>query len=178
MAPLPHNSTAIYYVDYSFAGQGHTMEFRTDAETGPVALLEPVSAFLEELSPLMASTWRVEGARAQAAGANFSLPVAAPPTTITGTGTLPAREYPRFVSFVGRGSQTGRRMTLFVYGLAFTTPDTYRFVEGTQAALDNARGELINMASSLLITIGGDAPYFQSYCNVGFNSYWERERRP
>lgn len=177
MAPLPHNNTAIYYVDYTFRGQAHTMEFRTDAATGPVALQTPVSDFLGEISTMMDSTWTVTGARAQLQGANISLPVDPPTVTAGGGNTVNPPEYPRFVSFMGRGIATGRRFVVFVYGLVFGTPNDYRFTSGESAPLDNARGVLAVMASTDLITIGGDGPQVYDYCNVGYNSYWERQRR-
>lgn len=177
MAPLPHNSTGIYYVDYSFRGQAHTMEFRTNAPTGPVALQLPVQAFLDELTTLMDATWTVLGARGQAAGASISLPVAAPVVTPGPARTVAPVHYPRYVSFGGRGGDTGRRFTVYVYGLDFNTPEDYRFQSGESTELDNARDQLGVMASLDLVTIGGDSPYLYNYSNVGYNSYWERAAR-
>lgn len=177
MAPLPYNSTGIYFVDYSVGDAAHTLQVRvgTDQDITDAAAL--VNSILTEFGPNLANDFTVEGARFQAAGSNFSLPALAPNQPTVGAAGIGGVNIPRFISWVGRGQVSARRVRLYLYGVVFTTPDDYRLT-GTelQAAADVVQ-ILTNQPTGVAITIAGDDPIWAPYANVGYNSYWERERR-
>ena len=177
MAPLPDNTTATYFVDYQFGGQEHTMQFRyTDVVTLP-AVIAQVNEFLAALAPIMSSDWEIVGARFRATGSNVSLPTEPPVEPAPGGGVLDPSQNPRFVSFIGRGGISGRRVRLYVYGLTFVTPDDYRLDAAPGNPVGDARLVLDSNPEGIFVTVAGDNPLWYPYANVGYNSYWEREQR-
>lgn len=178
MAPLPQNSTAIYYVDYSFApGQLHTLAFRFGGSAGVDGAQLFADNFLTALQPNLTATWQVVGARVQSAGANVSLPSAAPGIVGGGGPSLTGQDYPRFLSFIGRGKTSGRRVRITVFGVTLPASNDYRFHDGEVAGPTAALGVLYTAPVGCPITVAGDQPYWQPYANTGYNSYWERQQR-
>lgn len=155
------------------------MQFRGDAGATAATLGSVATAFLQAIGGRMTDNWTIIGTRFRAANSDFSLPVtevvAQPDTS---GGTWDAVNNPRFVTWVGRGFLTGRRVRIFVYGLVFTTPTDYRLTLSEISEFNTARGILqAESDDGPLGTIGADAPQWYPYQNVGFNSYWEREQR-
>lgn len=175
--PLPPNTTATLFVDYTFQGQGHTMQFRHASGQTVSALTTRVGDFLDALDPLMDPTWEVTGARYRAALTIVALPVEIPTGITPGGAAVPQTSWPRYVSFSGRGQTTGRQATIFVYGLSFPTPNDYRSQSGELAAIDAARQVLDSAAAGLFTDIAGSDVLWKQYANVGFNSYHERQQR-
>lgn len=179
MAPLPDNNTACYFVDYSFAGQERTMQFRALPTVNEFDLAETVQDLLNALAPEMDPSWAVLGARYRAKGSLVTLPAVAP-TTPTGRGPdiVEQWQYPRFLSFIGRGQTSGRRVRLYVYGLSLAQDPTYRFDPPLVGAMAAARGVLEAMtAIGMFLTIAEDVPLVYPYANLGFNAYWQKEQR-
>jgi hypothetical protein len=175
--PLPSNTTATLFLDYSFQGEGHTMQFRHASGQTVGALIARVQTFLQALDEIMDPTWEITGARYRAAGSIVALPVE-PPADPVPTGTaLPQTSWPRYVSFSGRGATTGRQVTIFVYGLSFPTPSNYRLEAGENITVDAARTVLDSSAAGLFTDVAGSDPIWKQYANVGFNSYHERQQR-
>lgn len=180
MAPLPENNTAVYFLDYTFGdGQAHTAQLRggTGATEGDLAGV--FESILNELEPDRPPSWTITGARYREALSSITLPAVVVPTINAGTGTeLDAQDYPRFYTWVGRGSTSGRRVRLFLFGLDIPLPPDYRYTitEATFAA--EVRTILVTAsAADVVATIAGDRPTWYNYVNAGFNSYWEREQR-
>lgn len=177
MAPLPYNNTGIYFVDYSVGDAAHTMQIRIEDQSLVPDAAELVNDILVTFGTNLANDFTIEGARYQAPGANFSLPALPPNQPTVGAAAIGGVNIPRFISWVGRGSDTARRVRLYLYGVVFGTPDDYRLT-GTelQAAADTVQ-LLRNTSPNVATTIAGDEPIWSPYANVGYNSYWERERR-
>lgn len=179
MAPLPENNTGRYFVDYAFRNQGRSLQLRYGVGTAVESLPFHAGVFLSALAPLMDDSWVIQGARIQSAGSPFSVPTV-PPTLSVGPsgGTIAPANYPQFTTFVGRGTISGRRVRVFVYGLILGNDGSYR-ISAPTGALAAARNALIAALGedNVGVTIGGDAPTWYNYVNQGFNSYWEREAR-
>lgn len=179
MAPLPHNSTGIYYTDYSFQGHAHTMECRFKSTTAPLDARDSVSEFLNALATLLDNTWTITGARVQLAGSHISTPAAPPELTAAPSGGAVAPvNYPKFHSYVGRGTVTGRRARIFIYGLNLNLDDDYRIQGPGLTPLSNALAILqAGEPGGIWVSIGNDAVTWNEYVNQGLNSYWQRQAR-
>lgn len=178
MAPLPHNNTNIYYVDYTFgAGQSHTFQVRYKDPETLLGIGSRIGAYLDDLVAIRPPSWTITGARYQLAGTNFSL-ATDPPAILPGTAAeLSGINYPGYVDFVGRGITSGRRVRWTLFGLNFAVPADYRFSPGEQADLTTVLTALRAGIPDGFITVGGDEAAYYPYVNFGFNSYWEREQR-
>lgn len=187
MPALPQNATSRVFVDY-VTGTGssavaHTLAVRlgaggtaTDGQTAVLDLLNAIGAGVFVLG------WQVTGVRFQAQGDNLSFVVPTLPALASFGGTSggffePWREAME-VRFVGRGAQSGRRVSLSLYGLRVSPPDNYRLTVASPGAewVGPAVASL-NAATSPIVTIGGDTAQWYAYASVNFNSYWERALR-
>jgi hypothetical protein len=177
MAPLPDNNTPVLFVDYGWSDETRTTQFRGAAGADIGSMVALAAAFFNAIAPRMVTGWAFRGFRWRAQGANISLPVEGVPTPVTGIAALDAQYDPRFVSWVGRGAVSGRRVRVFVYGLVFPMPDDYRFTTGDIAEFDAARTVLDTFGAGYATTIAGDDPTWYLYQNVGYNSYHERNQR-
>lgn len=179
MAPLPPNSTPVYFVDYSFKGQSHTMAFRWPSIAGIESVRAVAGAFISALRPAMDSSWTVLGARLRSAGGTVSVPTAPPTVTGTqGSSNLTGIDFPKFVSFVGRGLPDGRRARIFVYGLVLPLDNDYRYTDPLPTSLANALA-VLNLAAEegTIVSVGGGVVQWNTYVNTGFNSYYEQKQR-
>jgi hypothetical protein len=175
MAPLPHNSTPIYYLDYDTGDAEHTLEMRVkgdysdaDANTQLAALLAAADGSVK------AST--VLGLRFQAEGENFSVPVTWTGSTSFGTGAGDHQDEASFLSFVGRGVLGRRvRVTLFGY-LGIDDRSSFRIARTASAIVDDML-DVIESNPDSFIDISGSTASYKPYANVGLNSYWQRKFR-
>jgi len=179
MAPLPANATARYFVDYTDGLNKHSILFRSGNEVATAADLGTIAnEFIAVLQPLMYNGWQILGARFSAEGTNLTLPVVPPNQVDPGqVVAMSGANAPRYVSFVGRGITSGRRIRFFVFGLNVFTGDDYRIQPGEVPVLDDARAVLADAGLGLLDTVAGDNFTLYQYVNVGFNSYFERKQR-
>lgn len=129
--------------------------------------------------------WKFLRAETQAQGAIPRFPVAVIPSLLgyVGTGddsaspSLEARE----VRFIGRGTTTGRRVSLSLYGVStseIAEPD-FRFTPPAGAFLSDMT-TLMNFtgpSGSAFINIGGGPTSWYTYVNWQYNSHWETEQR-
>jgi hypothetical protein len=174
MAPLPHNSTPIYFLDYTTVATNHTLEVRAAASVSPATFGSIMDAFLTFLSPLLL-TLTVNGARFQAAGQTVSNPV-----TITiagntyGSGVASSDSVPYCLNFIGR-STGGRRVRLMVFGYKGLVT-TYRLTSAESADIANCVNTLNNTANCFQ-SIDGLDPIWYPYANVMYNAYWQRAVR-
>lgn len=181
MAPLPGNSTAVLYVDYTTGRRAHTFQVRFDNVEGPSAAGEAALAFLEPLALVLPPEWAITGTRYRAIGSSITLPIqVAGLEDFTGNGPASLAEVnePQEWVWVGRGLVSGRRVEVSLYGLLLATPDDYRYTSANAPpSLNAARAALEGGAPSNFITIGGDLPVWYPYVNVNNNSYWETRAR-
>lgn len=179
MAPQPAK-TNVLYVRYEGSFGTRTVQCRfSDATSSSAAasafrtwLLAGVEDIWKTTTAVTQWSWRVKGS-------TFSLPIGSPGAVVgLLTGALSPVEYPRYVTFTGRGLTTGKQVRMFIFGLDFATPGDYRFTlteNGPVKAAWDALPALV--AAGGFVTEGGDAPQPRIYANVGYNSYYERKSR-
>lgn len=174
MAPLPHNNTPIYFVDYTTVGVSHTAEIRATGAVSPSTLSSILDALFTQLSPVLFDT-SIDGARFQAAGTNFANPVVLTIAGNTyGSGGGSSDDVPKAINFIGR-STGGRRVRLMLFGYSAAI-STYRVFSSENTAIAAAIGTLNNTANCFLAIDGVD-PVWYPYANVLFNAYWQRATR-
>lgn len=186
MAPLPENSTDRVFLDYTSMDISHTLELRITPAGGatPIDYANTYSAWMVQR---MLTTDSVQGARFQAAGSNFSLPLPFTPAIGVIAADIGNRwiEDPEsaFLSLIGRGRTTGRRVRWTLFTPARTTlwPEDNRYNPGDAAPIDTFRQNFASLADAAgiapLLTVGGDLVNVYGYVNAGKNSYWQREQR-
>lgn len=174
MAPLPHNNTALYYIDYANGTLQHTAEVRFNGAVSPSAFGTTMNQFFNTISPLL-TTITINTIRFQAEGTNVSNPVT---TGIEGnsygTGTPNDLQTVSSINFVGR-SPGGRRVRLELFG----TNSAYsqgRVTETESSDVLDAVAQL-NGSASTFLAIDGQNPVWYPYVNVSVNAYWQRKQR-
>jgi len=174
LAPLPHNNTAIYYVDYSVDQREHTTEVRFDGAVSPAAFGASFGGLLtDNIANLNLIT--ILGVRHQVQGSNVSNPVTTGIEGNTyGVGVTGPDNVPKFLNFIGRSSG-GRRVRLMLFGFKGAI-STWRFttVENAGVSAGVAR---MNAASGLYLAIDAVEPLWYPYANIGYNAYWQRKAR-
>jgi hypothetical protein len=184
MAPLPPNNTDRIYLDYTSNNVGHTLILRPYAFTGENS--DYADAWATVFSQVKLATDSFYGARFQAAGTNFSLPIefAEVPGTLGGETTLWSQDPESAqMSFVFRGLDTGRRgrIELFTPVALTPWPTDNRYNPGDQSTVDALRADVQELGVSTgdfpLASIGGDPVNIYSYANIRLNGYWQTRQR-
>lgn len=174
MAPLPHNNTAIYYMDYTVSGIQHTAEARFDGALSPVSFGSTMNAFLNTIDSLL-FLLSVDVVRVQFEGQNHSSPVITGIEGNTyGSGAPTGAARPNFLRFVGRSSG-GRRVSMDLY-VCNTGDSNFRITNSENADVASAVA-ILNGESAVFLAIDGIAPTWYAYVNVKQNSYWVRRLR-
>lgn len=191
MAALPQNTTTRLFYDYvtgsGATGTNHTIAQRifgttaniADAQLIMLAVLNAVTA------AQLRAGWRILQVRYQAAGTNFSTPVALSSALALFEGTSAGgwdyigetREW----TFQGRSPTSGRKVDFSLYGVTATAPDNFRvaatfepnnWVANVLAVLNDADNGSIAFTS-----VDGSRALWYGYANWQHNSYWEQEFR-
>lgn len=180
VSPLPPSNTGRLYVDYTDGQHQHTFVVRFAANSTPAAASARALAFLTPLLPVLPDEWQVLALRQSAAGSDVTFPFSDPALEgLAGTSVsaLSPVNGPRQVNWQGRGSASGRRVRVGLYGLIISTPENYRLEQASwTAAFENAY-QALRGSLNTFVTIAGDDPVWYPYANVNFNSYWETEQR-
>ena len=174
MAPLPANSTAQYFVDYSAVSREHTFGVRVNALESPAQFGAHLHSFLLAVSP---ETYpiTVNVVRFQAAGTNFSSPVTTGEEgTIFGTGSPTVDQAPFAINFRGR-TPGGRRCGLELFGYKGTTSG-WRVTDAENVNIAATHAIMVAAANAWL-GIDGLKPVWYPYANVVHNAYWQRKVR-
>lgn len=190
MAPLPDNSTARLYLDYTSTGISHTMEVRLGAGADVVGAAVVASDLAGLFSIHMTDNDSFTGARFSAQGQNFSLPITFTPVQgqISFNNGAPWwTEDPQsaFISLVGRGNLTARkvRWIFFTPVKSVAWPADNRYAPGESAPIDSLRLNFTTIVQSggstgeQIVTIGGDIPTVYGYVNIAKHGYWQRKQR-
>lgn len=186
MAPLPQNNTGRAWLDYvtgsGFSAQQHSVMLRFTGEgeaDGTAALAALAALIVAATEGAFFDGWQVVGARISAPGSDFALPAAVPAvlTSFLGEGQANPtyQSQAREARLVGRGTSTGRRVSVSLYGLVdslFTSAD-FRLPAGGSGFVFNLLEALNEAPEGVAVSIGGDSVTWQSYMNWQYNSYWE-----
>lgn len=177
MAPLPPESTARAWLDYSDGINEHSIVMRL----GPTATLVNINASFDALFTALATilyTVTIIGLRVASDNSNVTNPATWTGDATYGTGTLEAANAPRELRFLGR-SADGRQGSASVYGYSGTTPGIYRLNAAAVAPVEDAIAVLdAGYAQDLWLSISTQRLIWKQYASFNFNSYWEREARP
>lgn len=166
----------------------HTVGFRIiAAETTPGAAVQDAQVAMQQILATMGAAslragWRVIRGRVQAAGSSFSVPfdLDAPLENFVGSssvagwnGSQEAIQY----TWVGRSMDSGKRVRLSLYGLAFISVDTnFRITPTESPAIAGGVPDVLN-GQPTIVALDNTLPMWYRYCNVQYNSYWERRIR-
>jgi len=175
MAPLPHNDSDIYYLDYNTGTVDHTLMCRTQNGVSDGDAINAIDDFLTAVSPFL-STITVVGLRYQAEGTSFSNPVTWTGSSTYGSGTPDRQNEASFVSFVGRDT-TGHRVRVAVFGAGLVNNLTnFRSPAGASADVQNAL-DVLEAPDGCFYSINEGAPAWKQYMNIGLSAYWQRQFR-
>lgn len=175
MAPLPPESTARAWLDYSDGINEHSMMMRLGPTATLVNINASFAALLAAMSPLLYVV-TIVGLRVASDNSNVTNPATWTGAATYGTGTLTGDNAPRELRFQGRAAD-GRRGSVSVYGYSGTIPTSYRL-----QALDEIQDAIAILdagyAQDLWLSISTLRLIWKPYASFNFNSYWEKEQRP
>jgi hypothetical protein len=192
LPPLPENNTDRLFVYYTTGGgvtaQEHVMTIRYDATlTDPSEIMTGLGTAMQADSGggQLFDGWQVLRAEVQAKGSQFRFPVPVPGEllAVLGAGQEVATptDQAREVRFQGRGSTSGRRVSLSLYGVATNAvlSSDFRFEPFPATLLGNLLTfmGLRGSAGTSFINIGGGPTTWYTYVNWQYNSHWETQQR-
>jgi hypothetical protein len=190
MAPVPPNGTDRVFMDYTSYDIPHTLILRLPPVSTPADGEAVAAAAATILKQRMSVNDSFTAARYQQSGTNFSLPIAF--TAQQGVvdpsgGSALWQEDPEsaFITFIGRGSATGKRVRWEFFTSVRTTtwPGDNRYNPGESGPIDALRTNWTNFvevgatATQQIVTIAADIPVCYDYVNIGKNAYWQRKQR-
>lgn len=175
MAPLPPDSTARLFVDYTVCGHQHTAQVRFRA---PATADDAIAAFNDVIGAIGEYFFltTVNSVRVAAEGSNISNPY--PGTWPTGWGAgagVPAFSA-RYCDFVGR-SLDGRRVRLALFGFQFEYSGTDFRMNAAEDDNVAAAVDALNAAEGVMLSINGFQPLWYAYADIGDNAYWRNQIR-
>lgn len=177
MAPLPPESTARFYLDYSDGINQHTLVARAGATAGSIEANFYFDALLAALDTIL-YTITIVGLRVSSDNSNVTNPMVWTGPASYGSGTMTGENAPRELRFLGR-SADGRRVSASVYGYQGTTPAIYRLLASGVTPIADAITALEDAGTgATFLTISTQVPVWKPYASFNFNSYWEAEQRP
>lgn len=175
MAPLPTESTARYWIDYTTSYGSHSMQFRVGTGATDEGFQLFAQGLLDLLTPVLTVGWAVTGVRRASDNSTISLPATVSLSADVSTTPLLETDAPRFVSWVGRGP-AGRRVRLYLYGSTIGIDKNYRKTFN-ELPLIQAVVNHFNDNPTYVRTIAEDVPIWNRYANLGYNAYFQRKRR-
>jgi hypothetical protein len=175
MAPLNPNSTDRAWLKYTSMGTEHELMFRQPDATPQADIIANAVGIANALKSFMWTGDSFIGLRHADGGSNLSFPLAW--TAIAGTNdTTPVTDdEAKFVAVAGR-SLGGRRsrMTFFTPypsdALGYRTPAPGSFAPG-------ALWTAVQGMEPPNVAVDEQEVIWNSYINIGYNSYWQRQLR-
>lgn len=176
MAPLPHNNTGIFYLDYSTEGHDHVMEVRFGTGSSALEAAGFADAFLSAVSSQL-FLHTIIGARVQDIGTNVSYPVEWDGDATYGAGTEGEYATAIYMSFVGR-SLDGRRARIYLFGAKnVADPGDHNYRYSTAASWVTGGLAALQALPECPVSISGEPVAWKQYSNVGINAYWRNQIR-
>ena len=170
LPPLPANNTDRAWLKYTAQGIEHEIVFRFPSTTPQADIITACTAFANSIKGNVLTSDAFTGLRHQDSGSSVSFPLAW--TSIAGTlsGTPDGDNRAKFESITGRSLAGYRaRLTFFLPNMGDTVG--YRITAG----------HVLNTAVAAMTTppvaIDGAAVVWNTYANVGYNAYWQRQLR-
>jgi hypothetical protein len=175
MAPILSNNTGCLFIDYSVAGEDHTMLFRYGVGSDAAAVADIADLFLTALDTSMYEI-TILGARHRFKDADIALPFTWTGADHYGADGGEHTNTAWYMDFVGR-STGGRRVRVAVFGSKNFEDDAdhdYR-LPATGALADALQA--LNDGAGEMVAIDGETPVWYNYVNVGVNAYWRNRIR-
>lgn len=174
MAPLPENNTECYFVDYTAAGENHTMLVRVADDTAAGDFGDTMNAVLGTIDTLLYQL-TINQVRRRARNSTITFPVISGIEGNTyGSGAPANDERADFINFVGR-SIGGRRVSLAIFG-ANQIDDNFRATSSESSDVA-ATVALLNSDDGIFLSIDGLNPVWYPYVNMAASAYWQRKLR-
>lgn len=186
LPPLPANSTARVWVEYTSVGVVHEVMFRLPDFASAADALAKATSLAAVLVTRMSNTDSILGARYSPGGSSFSVPLAITPTV----GTLPQSTWPQDpestqLVMTGRSFSDGRDVAWSFFTGQQTTswPSDNRYNPGDSAPIDTFRINFANWVNTAgtpaqqVVTIGQSIPSVNPYVNIRQNGYWQSAQR-
>lgn len=170
LPPLPENNTARAWLKYTSVGVEHELMFRPPNGTSLTDVGVMATTLANGLKSQMQTSDSFTGLRYSAQGSTLSFPLAWTPIAGTGSTSSDADNKAKFEALSGRSSGGYRcRMTFFTPNL----PDSQQY-------RNNGATGFYTLVTSITPTfraIDGLGVIWNSYTNLGYNAYWQRQFR-
>lgn len=176
LAPLPPDNTVRWWLNYSVAGIGHTLQMRGTEFATDANALNAYNALLDELDPVLASNATFLSVDRADQGSNVRNPVIGfVPRSGAGAFTTTGDSRAFQISFTGR-SDDGRKVKYLMWGVGVTSDGDFRWEPGDIAYLDDALATF-PANNKVWATISGLIPVMHPYTNYGYNDHTVRSLR-
>lgn len=178
LPPLPDSNTARGLILYTCGGITHDLQIRLGGDATLTEMETYANGIIADMAPLMDPSDQVTGGIYIPEGTNVGQPMLV--DTPAGSGTdLPSNDINNsgFFSVTGK-SVDGRRVRVTLFTLfAATFADTRIGIGVAAPALVNWFESVRFQGDVKSVTKSGAFPNWNSYFNIGRNSYWQRKQR-
>lgn len=175
MAPLPPESTARVYLDYTTCGYQHTLICRFKSGATIQDAVDQLSAFVTGAGTQVYASALV-GLRASNDGSNITYPLANTFPTTWGSGSASGNESANYYDFVGR-SADGRRVRVALFGAVNVSVNDLFRITGVGSAPWSDMLAALTDNPDVFCTISEQTPVWHNYVNTGINAYWRNTIR-
>lgn len=177
LSPLPASNTKRYFLGNQAGDLTHTIQIRTDGTQTDAQVVTALTSIFSVILPVCFDDTSFGPLEVADLGSDIRNPVAGWSTLVgTQPGSQPANDDPLTLCARGRSSD-GRKVRLFLWGVLFTRPDTWRFVPGSATDLESFLSSL-NSAAHTFFAIGGLKPVWRSDYTVNYNDHAIKRLRP
>lgn len=175
MAPLPSNTTARLYIEYTSVGIEHTLMLRLEASATSTDAQAIYASFVAAAKGVMDQQDSFTGARFSAAGSNVSFPITVTATAGTATVSEDPQQLANFVGISGR-SIDGRDANVKLF-TCYVNPDTAGYRVDSPSGAEATFRNWFNTNAAELVTISNSQVIWNQYLNYGYHAYWQRRAR-
>lgn len=175
LGPLPPESTARVWVEYTALGQVHRLELRVRDLQTSVHAGQIFTQVANILKPGLHTSDSFRACRWAGLGLKVSLPVDVTPVAGTNATTPDQANKPNFLSWTGR-DVAGRRVRVTFFNSMFPENVRYR-IAPIPAGMELNMLNWLKDTTNNIATIGNSLPIWNNYVNVGVNAYFQRKQR-
>jgi hypothetical protein len=176
LTPLPQSNTKRYFLSYLADTQRHHVQIRVADTVSDGAAITELQALVTGILPQAYSGTVFDILEVADSGSDIRNVVAG---WTSQTGTLGSGEpdniRPYTYGFAGR-SPSGRKVKLFLFGMSYNQPDTWRFIPGAATDFDSFITQL-NATADFYLAIDGTKPVWYDYINIAVNDHWVKVAR-
>lgn len=175
MAPHDPKNTARFFLDYRTPLAEHTLVMRVNGAVSDAEAIATAEGYTNAVKGLLFGSTQWTQLRKAAAGTNVSFGVPWSPVQPT-SGLAQTQHFePYFISMTGR-DPNGIRAKLTQFGCTVGLDASYRVFPSENADIVPLLN-YVQLTSNSFVTIAGAQPLWNTYVNVGYNAYWQRQQR-